>query len=75
LWADPKGEFLSCVRASPVYNILGLKGFPATEIPPVNNPVMGTIGYHIRTGGHGVTLYDWQQFMNFADLHLKKPKK
>jgi hypothetical protein len=70
-WADPKGEFLSCVLASPVYVLLGTQGFPAKEMPPVNSPVVGTIGYHIRTGGHDVTLYDWQQYIGFADKFLK----
>jgi len=72
LWCDPKGEFLSCVGASPVYKFLGLKGFYAREMPPVNNPVMGTIGYHIRTGNHDVTLYDWKCFIKFADFHFNK---
>lgn len=71
-WADPKGEFLSCVGASPVYILLGEKGFPASEMPPVNSPVAGTISYHIRTGGHNITLYDWQQYLGFADLYLRK---
>ncbi|MBG0860778.1 MAG: acetylxylan esterase [Bacteroidales bacterium] len=71
-WADPKGEFLSCVKASPVYVLLGKKGFPDTGMPPVNTPVVGSIGYHIRTGGHDVTLYDWKQYLDFADLHLKR---
>jgi hypothetical protein len=74
LWADPKGEFLSCVGASPVFKFLGTEGFPARMIPPVNNPVIGTIGYHIRTGNHDVTLYDWQCFMNFADFHFNRKK-
>jgi hypothetical protein len=73
-WADPKGEFLSCVFASPVYKLLGREGFPGKEMPPVNSPVVGTIGYHIRTGGHDVTLYDWQQYLNFADKFLKNSK-
>ncbi len=71
-WADPKGEFLSCVNASPVYTLLGEKGFPAKGMPAINNPVAGTIGYHIRSGVHDVTLYDWQQYLDFADRHLKK---
>jgi hypothetical protein len=71
-WADPKGEFLSCVNASPVFVLLGLKGFPAKEMPAVNKPVKGDIGYHIRSGGHDVKLYDWQQYLDFADFHLKK---
>jgi hypothetical protein len=71
-WADPKGEFLSCVEASPVYMLLGTSGFPGVKMPVVNSPVAGTIGYHIRTGGHAVTLYDWTQYLDFADRHLKK---
>ena len=71
-WADPKGEFLSCVNASPVYSILGENPFPAKEMPAINTPVSGTIGYHIRSGVHDVTLYDWQQYLDFADRHLKK---
>ena len=71
-WADPKGEFLSCVAASPVYKLLGTKGFPGVNMPAVNSPVAGTVGYHIRTGGHAVTLYDWTQYLDFADRHLKK---
>jgi len=70
-WADPRGEYLSCLYASPVYELLGKQGLKAKDMPAVNQPVMGTIGYHIRSGVHDVTLYDWQQYLNFADLHLK----
>ncbi len=71
-WADPKGEFLSCVAASPVYKLLTGKGFPAAQMPAVNSPVVSKIGYHIRTGVHDVTLYDWQQYLKFADTHFLK---
>jgi len=71
-WADPRGEFLACLNAAPVYVLLGCKGFPATEMPAVNSPVKGDIGYHIRSGNHDVKLYDWQQYLDFADYHLKK---
>jgi hypothetical protein len=70
-WADPKGEFLSCLNASPVYLLLERQGLSVSEMPPVNAPVTGTIGYHIRTGNHDVKLYDWHQYLNFADLHFK----
>ncbi len=73
-WADPNGEFLSGKHASPVYQLYGLKGLPASKQPPVDKPVMGTIGYHVRTGKHDVTDFDWKQYMNFADKHLKKKR-
>jgi hypothetical protein len=70
-WADPRGEFLSAKYASAVYELLGLQGLPVKEIPVVNQPVMGTIGYHIRSGKHNLTTYDWTQYLKFADKHLK----
>ena len=69
-WADPLGEFLATHHASAVYELLGLEGLPASKQPPVNSPVMGQIGYHIRSGGHDVTPYDWACFMDFADQHI-----
>ena len=71
-WADPKGEYLSARHASPVYALLGLPGLPGDSMPGVNQPLMGTIGYHIRSGRHDVTDYDWDRYLDFADRHLRK---
>ena len=70
-WADPKGEFLSAVAASEVYRLYGLNGLPITEMPNVHIPSMGTIAYHIREGKHDILWYDWQQYLNFADMHFR----
>ena len=71
-WADPRGEFLSAKYASSVYELLGLEGLPVKEMPQVNQPVMGTIGYHVRSGKHNLTNYDWQQYILFANKHFNK---
>ena len=70
LWADPKGEFLSALGAEPVYKLFG-HNFGVTEHPLPNKPVHGRIGYHLRSGKHDVTAYDWEQYLKFADKHLK----
>jgi len=74
-WADPLGEFLSCVHADPVYRLLGTKGMGGsaapTQIPRADQPLHnGPMGYHLRTGEHAVTAEDWKHFLNFADLYL-----
>jgi (4-O-methyl)-D-glucuronate---lignin esterase len=72
-WADPHGEFLSAKLAEPVYQLFGRPGLGVADMPAVNHPVGTTIGYHIRTGKHDVTDYDWDQYLAFADRHLGKP--
>ena len=81
--ADPKGEFLTALNADTVYKLLGTNGIGDipekskairkgniiydAPMPPLNQPTGATIGFHIRTGGHDVTTYDWEQYLNFMD--------
>ena len=82
-WADPKGEFLSCVHADPVYRLLGVSGLwdarqptkydwdQQPKLPAIDQPIQqGKIGYHIRTGPHAMLPVDWQHYLDFADKHL-----
>jgi len=69
-WSDPNNEFLATVHASPVFALLGRKGIGATEFPKLDSPIQtGDIAYHVRTGKHNLTAYDWNGFMDFADKH------
>lgn len=74
-WADPRGEFLSAKLAEPVYRLLGKGGLGVDDWPPVNHPVGDTLGYHVRSGKHDVTDYDWEQYLSFADRHFQFPVK
>lgn len=72
-WSDPSNEFLAAVNAQPAYKLFGLEGLPSQVMPEVGHPLLGgCIGYHIRAGKHNLTAYDWEQFLDFADMHLKK---
>ena len=72
LHADPKGEFLAAKFAEPVYALFGKQGLGVAEQPAPDHPVGDTIGYHVRTGAHNILAYDWDQYLNFADRHLRK---
>lgn len=70
--ADPKGEFLAASAASPVWKLYHLQGLADKErMPAVNQPAGASVRYHIRTGKHAITEWDWQQYYDFADDAFK----
>jgi hypothetical protein len=64
---------LSAVSASRVYKLLGRRGLAATTMPVVDQPLLqGDVAYHLRSGKHDVTAFDWEQYLNFLDLQFGK---
>jgi Chlorophyllase len=70
-WADPYGSFLSLVHAKPVYDLYGRKVTLPENMPDVNRPIIhSAIGYHFREGKHDLNVYDWVNFIRFANYHF-----
>lgn len=68
LWSDPRGEFLAESSASPVYALWGNTLLAPDAMPPLDRPlVVGRLAYHVRTGVHNLTPYDWDRFADFTD--------
>ena len=71
LWADPKGSYLSLLHAKEVYDLYGKNSELTPEPPPINSPVIDSyLGYHNREGIHNLTVYDWKNFIQFANYHF-----
>ncbi len=78
-WCDPFHEQLTCIAASPAWEIQGLGGFIYPE-PKGQNPgpryaklgerfFDGDVCYSLRAGGHGMPQEDWD---TLADFLLEK---
>ena len=68
-WADPRGEFLALKHAASVYRLFGMDSM-VEHIPEANQPLIGRLSYHIRSGKHAVTDYDWEQYLKWADQFI-----
>ena len=67
-WAGPRGEFAALELASPVWRLYGLPGLIAHGFPRAEAPLhAGNVAYHLRTGLHDITRYDWRCYMDFAE--------
>lgn len=72
LWADPTGTYLALKHAEPAYDLYNLNSALPPEPPGINKPIIiPPIAYHNRTGKHDLTLYDWQNFVRYAERHFK----
>ncbi len=73
-YSDPSAEFLSEVNASRVYELLGKPPIHSASMPAINQPMSGWLSYHLRSGKHDVTEFDWDQYLAFAETHFGKQR-
>ena len=71
-WSDPRGEFLSAADVGRVYALFGKRGLETTQMPQVDHPIQHDVAYHIRTGKHDVTAFDWNAYLDFMDAQWKR---
>ncbi len=73
LWSDPRGEYQALAASSPVFALFGEAAMRADQMPPLETPlIVGRRGYHVRTGVHNLTPYDWMRFADFADRQWRR---
>lgn len=72
-WSDPKSEYMAAYMASDAWKLLGLPGLvnaPADYPKAVCHYDEGTVGYHLRTGEHFMSRYDWLSYIKYFDKHF-----
>jgi hypothetical protein len=73
LWADPKGQYLALAAAQPVFKLYGYNTNLPDTMPPNNEQLIQLpLGFHNRDGKHDMLLFDWKQYIKFADNYFKK---
>jgi hypothetical protein len=70
-WADPRGEFLATVAASPVWQLFGRDGIRTAKDPSAGTTVGNWVRYHLRPGKHDLLGEDWERFADFADRAVR----
>jgi hypothetical protein len=77
-WIDAHGSWMAGVLASPVYELLGAKGFGASgdylsdPMPPVGQLIGGQLAWRQHEGGHDVTP-NWPAFFEWVGRYIPAP--
>jgi hypothetical protein len=71
-WSDPKGEFLAAAAAAPVFRLFGKQGLDTEQWPAPGQAILHDIGYYMHAGGHGTIPSDWDIFMKFLNMRLRR---
>ena len=73
-WADSRGQYLAAKAAEPVYRLLGAEGLAADTMPAADRPILSRIAFHLRTGAHDITDWDWDNYIRWADRYVAGSK-
>lgn len=75
-WMDTEGEYLACRAVATVWKFLGRETMPDVPYPDDYSEaaIGGDLGYVRRPQNHGISGYDWNWLMNFADRHVNARK-
>lgn len=66
-WSDPEGEHWAAVLANEVWHLYGYSAL-GSRMPQLDAPVFaGPEGYHLRSGNHRLTKYDWMRLLDHMD--------
>lgn len=70
-WADPASEQLCCLAAGKYWEKNGLTGFIHNDriLDAGEHLYEGHVGYHRRSGKHFLSYHDWNEYMDFIELH------
>lgn len=69
-WIDARGMFEAEVLAGPVYELLGKKGLPTLDFPPIQTFLdSGDLAFRQHEGGHTVGP-NWPFFLEWAKKYL-----
>jgi hypothetical protein len=77
-WIDAQGSFMAGELASPVYELLGVKGFGTSgdyltePLPPREQLVGGQLAWRQHIGGHDVTP-NWPTFFEWVGQYISAP--
>lgn len=77
LWADTAGQFLTCVAASPVWELYGKRGLVTPDALPSVGDVLGEGGvcFHLRAGKHYLSRTDWLSYLKTLSSIAENGKK
>ena len=78
-WVDPHGSYMAGALATPVYRLLGKRGFGRAanyltdEMPRLNTLIGGELAWRQHDGGSELTP-NWPTFLEWAGQYLEGPE-